>query len=192
MSPVHELATSHPAAWTAERDDLSRLEQAYVAMRALAERFMRRERRDHTLAPTALVHEAWLRLGPEPDAEPRDRAQLLASAARAMRRVLIEHARRRAADKRSAARRVPFDGLAPEALAAAPREEMLARLDDALSRLAQVDPEIARLVELRFFGGFSVPQTAAIVGASPRTVKRDWRIAKGWLHRELARAGDGG
>jgi len=148
---------------------------------------MRGERRDHTLGPTALVHEALLRIVSPLEAPHRDRPRFFGAAARAMRRVLADHARRRGAAKRSAGRRVPLTDLAQ-----APRDELLARLDEETTRLAELDPALARIVELRFFGGLTVAQTAAILGASPRTVKREWRIAKGWLHRRLARSGGDG
>jgi RNA polymerase sigma factor (TIGR02999 family) len=148
-------------------------------MRRAAGRLLRAERRDHTLVPTELVHEAWLRME-------RDAARSGASrvtAARAMREVLVDHARRRAAAKRDAGRRA--DGLDPDRIALE-RDEYVVALDQALAELEAVDTELAAVVELRFFGGLDVPETATALALSPRTVKRRWQLAKAWLHREIA------
>jgi RNA polymerase sigma factor (TIGR02999 family) len=139
------------------------------------------ERRAHTLAPTELVHEAWLKL--RGSASP-DTAARVALAARAMREVLVDHARRRNARKRG-------DGRRPEALPEAvyasaqaeERDAYLVALDEALHALSAIDPELARLVELRFFAGLDTDGVARALALSPRTVKRRWQLAKGWLHR---------
>ena len=146
----------------------------HAELRRLARSFLRGERRDHTLAPTDLVHEAFLRLDPE-----RARGDRIA-AARVMREVLIDHARRRAAAKRSGGTRTPLtEDVALE------RDAYVLALDDALADLASVDPELASVVELRFFGGATVEETAEALAISPRTVKRRWQLAKAWLHREI-------
>lgn len=150
---------------------------------------MRGERPDHTLQPTALVHEAFLRLlgGHEPSFD--DRAHLLRAASTAMRHVLVDHARARGAAKRGRALRVTLD----EALQVgndAQQHQMveLLALDDALNRLAEAEPRWARVVELRIFTGLDVPSTARALGVSEPTVKRDWAFAKAWLARELGDA----
>ncbi|NOT08340.1 MAG: sigma-70 family RNA polymerase sigma factor [Gemmatimonadales bacterium] len=157
----------------------------YAELRAIAAREMRHERGEHTLQPTALVHEAFLRLVGKPDLSWQSRAHFLNIAAQAMRRILVEHARRRKAEKRGGGRdRVTLD----EELAGATGEGVeLTELDDALERLAQLDPRKARIVELRFFAGLSVEEAGELVGVSPATVKREWQFAKAWIQRELAR-----
>jgi RNA polymerase sigma factor (TIGR02999 family) len=149
----------------------------------IAERHMRRERADHTLQPTALVHEAVLRLlGGAPVAF-TDRTHFLRAASQAMRRVLVDHARARNAAKRGGPLRITLD----ESLAA-PDDRVvdLLVLDDALTRLAAAEPRWAQVVELRFFTGLEVVEVAEVLGTSTATVKRDWRFAKAWLARELA------
>lgn len=154
----------------------------YQELRRTAAAELRHERPDHTLSPTALVNEAWLRLG-SPAASWQNRAHFFGAAARAMRRILVDHARARHAAKRSRDRQVTLD---PDEAAAsmAPSDEVLA-VDEALERLAALDPRQARVVELRYFVGLSVPDTAEVMGISPATVKRDWTLARAWLHREL-------
>jgi RNA polymerase sigma factor (TIGR02999 family) len=158
----------------------------YDELHALAERLMRTPGAGRTLQPTALVNEAWLRLGEAGDgAGFEGRTHFLGVAAKAMRSVLIDQARRRASLKRGGAgERVPlesvlelFDDRASDVLA----------LDEALTRLETLDPELARLVELRFFGGLSVEETARALGKSEPTVVRGWRVARLWLQRELGR-----
>lgn len=161
---------------------------AYSALRALAARALASERRDHTLAPTDLVHETWLRLARDRDADANHGLSLRVRAARTMRQILVDHARRRAASKRDAGRTSPLDTdaqLAP----LIERDAYVIELDRALQELADLAPDLAAVVELRFFGGCSVEETADELGLSPRTVKRRWQLAKGWLHREIA---DGG
>ena len=155
----------------------------YEELHRLAGSFLAGERRDHTLQPTALVHEAWMRLnGGAPQAW-QNRAQFVAVAARAMRRVLLDHARRRAAQKRGGSgERVPLD----DTIEAFERGgvEMLS-LDEALGRLEVLDPELVRLVELRFFAGTSNEEVAQTLGVSTRTVERGWSTARSWLRAEL-------
>ena len=156
----------------------------YEELRRLAASALRRERTDHTLQPTALVHEAFLRLAETPGASWENRAHFVAVAARVMRRVLVDHARGRNALKRGNGEiRVPIDDVDVPAVG---QDVDLVALDDALARLAMLDERQARIVELRFFGGLSVPETAALIGASERTVKRDWQVARAWLTRELS------
>lgn len=155
----------------------------YGELRSIAEQFMRNERRGHTLQPTAVVHEAYLRLGDQQDWQ--SRAHFFASAAKAIRRVLVDHARRRGAAKRVGERvRVGFDD---GQSSAEPWDTDLLELDRALRELSKVDARQARIVELRFFGGLSVAETAELLGVSDRTVEGDWRMARAWLHRALSK-----
>jgi len=171
-------------------DDL--LPRVYDELRALADAYMRRERAGHTLQPTALVHEAFLRLLRLPPGSVQNRVHFFALAAQAMRRILADHARRhRAAKRGGSAVRVPLElvegGPDAAALAGAPDAPEVAAddLDAALEDLAKLDARQARVVELRFFGGLSIEETAEVLGVSPATVKRDWLVARAWLHREL-------
>ena len=152
----------------------------------LAKRYMARERRDHTLQPTALVNEAFLRLAGAQRLRWQDRAHFLGITARLMRRVLVDHARSRGYQKRGGGgQRVTLsEGVA---VSAGPAVDLVA-LDRALEALATVDPRKCRVIELRFFGGLSVEETAEELHVSMDTVKRDWRLAKLWLLRELAEA----
>ena len=159
----------------------------YAEMRRLARQYLRRERPDHTLQPTALVHEAYLRLVNQSDVDWQSRAHFYGVAAQTMRRILIDHARARLSGKRAGGvRRFSLDEtrLSPDE-----RAHDLVRLDDALVALAAVDPRKSRVVELRFFGGLSAAETAAFLSVSEKTVKRDWQIAKLWLYRELGGRG---
>lgn len=159
-------------------------EVVYDEMRRIAGRLMRGESPGHTLQPTALVHEAYIRLVDQTQVEWQDRAHFYAVAARIMRRILVDHARRRARLKRGGgAERVTWD----EALVPGkePEHETLA-LDQALTRLSELDPRMERVVELRIFGGMTVREIAHILGISTRTVDGDWMVAKQWLARELA------
>ena len=152
-------------------------------LRRLARGYMSRERRDHTLQPTALINEAFIRLAGAKNLRWQDRAHFFGISAKLMRRVLVDHARARGFQKRGArAERVPLDKVsipAPE-----PPVDILA-LDLALDALATKDERKCRIVELRFFGGLSVEETAEVLHVSPDTVKRDWRMAKLWLLRQL-------
>lgn len=153
----------------------------YDELRRLAQRYFQDEPTDHTLQPTALVHEVCLRLIGDPTV--RNRSQILSAAARSMRQLLIDHARRRRAVVRGGrCRKVP---LAEAADRAVDRDAYLVALDEALTELACLDHELSRLIELRFFGGFDVQETAQVLGISPATVKRRWTLAKGWLHRRI-------
>lgn len=158
----------------------------YDELRALARRYMSRERRDHTLEPTALVHEAYLRLVDQTRIDWQGRSHFFAVGARVMRRLLVDHARGRRRAKRGGGS--PHVTLvdAPEARREMDYEELLT-LHDALDELARLDARQAHVVELRFFGGLSTDEIAEVVGVSPRTVQGDWAHARAWLGRELAR-----
>ena len=163
----------------------------YRELRAAADRALRRERPDHTLQPTELVHDAYQRLAGAAAPDWQGRAHFLGVAARAMRQILVDHARHRNAEKRGG-------GLAPATLddrvaadlTLAP-EELIA-LDDALHRLDAVDPRMRAVVEARFFAGMTEEETAHSLGVTVRTVQRDWARARAWLHRELADGGTAG
>jgi RNA polymerase sigma factor (TIGR02999 family) len=154
----------------------------YRELRRLAAAYLRRERRDHTLQPTALVHEAYLRLIGQARVDCRTRAQFFGIAANLMRQILVNHAKGHRASKRAGGIRVTLE----EAAGVAPRRDAdLIALDGALERLALLDPRQSRIVELRFFGGLTEDEIAEIIGVSPFTVKRDWRIARAVLYDEL-------
>ena len=191
---VTELLRAWSAGEAQPSDSLVRL--VYAELRRQAELVMRREEEGHTLQPTALVHEAWLRLGDQHDVRWESRSQFFAIAAHMMRRVLLDHARARHALKRGAAGvQVSLgegDFFAGKSGAhSAPGTAIdpldVIALDDALARLALIDPQKARLVELRYFAGLSIPETAAALGVSTATVGREWAIARMWLRRELDR-----
>jgi len=157
----------------------------YDELRRIASAQMRRERAGHTLQATAVVHEAYLRLAGEQDIQWQSRAHFFAIAARAMRQVLLDYARQRHAGKRGGegAQKVEID---VDLLAGANRIEDIVAIDEVVTRLSELDQQQGRIVELRFFGGLSVEETAEAMGISDSTVKREWRLAKAWLHRELA------
>lgn len=174
-------------AWSAgDREALDRLvDVAYPELHALARRAMRGERRDHTLQPTALVNELYLKLVDQDRADWRNRAQFFAVAARLIRRILVDHARRRARAKRGGgATRVTagIEDVAP--VPARPEVDVLA-LEGALRGLRSLDPRQEQVVELRFFGGLTIREAASVLAVSPATVKRDWETAKAWLQREM-------
>ena len=182
MSDVTALLSRWRKGDRAALDELMPL--VYNELRRLAVSHLRRERDDHTLQPTALVHEAYLRLAAVRDGGFDDRAHFFGAAANAMRRILVDHARARKAQKRGAdVQRVNLD----EALVAGidPRLDLVA-LDEALQQLAVVSPLKERVVELRYFGGLSIEQTAAVLGIAPATVKRHWAFARVWLYRALS------
>jgi len=175
-------------AWNAgDHDAVERLMPlVYAELRRIAERQFRRERVGHTLQPTAVVHEAYFRLVDQTRVTWKNRGHFFAIAAQAMRRILIDHARAREADKRGGREdRVTLDvGIAsPE-----PADDVdLLALDEALVRLKELDAPQARIVELRFFGGLSIDETAEAMETSPSSVKREFRSARAWLFRELGR-----
>ena len=184
-TPLPGAVTELLRAWS-DGDD-GALEQltplVEAELRRLARGYMRRERRDHTLQVTALVNEAFLRLTDARRVRWQDRAHFLGISARLMRRVLVDHARSRGYRKRGGdAQRVTLD----EGLVASPAPVVdVVALDRALEALAAADVRKSRVIELRYFGGLSVEETAEVLHVSPDTVKRDWRLAKLWLLREL-------
>ena len=157
----------------------------YEELRSLAASLLRGQRAGHTLQPTALVHEAYVRLfGRRPEGDPwASRHHFFAVAAKAMRQILVNHAEARAAQKRGGAwHRVTLSAVDTPASAL---DVDLVALNEALERLERLDPRQCRIVELRFFGGMTVEETADALGISPRTVKLDWRMARAWLHERL-------
>jgi RNA polymerase sigma-70 factor (ECF subfamily) len=159
----------------------------YAELHRLAAAYMRRERQDHTLQPTALINEAYLRLAGE-EVNWQNREHFIGVAAHVMRRVLVDYARAHKAEMRGGGlRRVELD----EGVAISEeRSEEVLSLDEALDRLMELNPRQARVVELRYFGGLSVEQIASIVGIAPRSVKRDWALARIWLFKELRVSGE--
>lgn len=156
----------------------------YEELRSLAAACLRGERPDHTLQPTALVHEAYLRLMGQRTVDWGNRAQVLGLAAQMMRRILVSHAAARGRDKRGGgAPKLALDDALDLCTA---RDMNLLALDEALTELQALDPRQGRIVELRFYGGLTVDEVAATLGISPATVKREWTIAKLWLRREIA------
>jgi RNA polymerase sigma factor (TIGR02999 family) len=156
----------------------------YRELRRIAAVQMRGERKDHTLEPTALVHEAFLRLAGSAEIQPKNRAHFFAIAAQAMRRILVDHARRRKAVKRGAGDRPSsfVDVADPEK----DPDGYVVALNQALEELAVLDPRQARIVELRFFGGMTIEETCALLDVGHATIERDWKLAKAWLHRRIA------
>ena len=155
----------------------------YKELRRLAAAQLRQERRDHTLQPTALVHEAYLRLLKEREGNLLSKAAFMQAAAQTMRRVLVDHARRFGCTKRGG-RQIKLS-LNDAIIVATEQAPILLALDDSLKRLAALEPRLSRIVELRFFAGLDVDETAQVLNVSPKTVKRDWSLAKVWLYGEL-------
>lgn len=156
----------------------------YPQLRRIAHQHLRKERSDHTLQSTALVHEAYLRLERQGVLKFENRSHFLAICSQLMRQILVEYARNRGAAKRDGGIKVALENVV---MAAKNKGTDLIALDDALIELAKLDAQQARIVELRFFGGLSIEETATVTGVSPATVKRDWAAARLWLHRELNR-----
>jgi RNA polymerase sigma factor (TIGR02999 family) len=183
-SAVTELLHAWAAGDKRALDEL--IPAVYAELRRQAERYLRRENVGHTLQPTALVNEAYLRLVDQRNARWESRSQFFGVAAQIMRRVLVDHARSRATTKRGGAEtRVTLS----EGSAASPEADVdVLTLDDALTRLAALDPRQARVVELRYFAGLGVEETAHVLDISPATVKREWTMARAWLRRELTAA----
>jgi RNA polymerase sigma factor (TIGR02999 family) len=171
-----------------DADALDRLMPViYRECLVIAEQQLRREHPDHTLDPTALVHELYLRLVDQRRASWESRSHFFGIAAKLMRRILVDHARARRAEKRGGGALLVSLGAAADTPNESCVEDVLA-IDGALDRLAAVDPEQVQIIELRFFAGMTVEETARLVNRSPRTVKREWRLAKAWLFRELRAA----
>jgi len=173
-----------------QRDALDRLiPMVYDELREIAHRQLRNERSGHTLSTSALVHEAYLRLVNVNQVQWKDRAHFVAVAARVMRRILVDYARARSRDKRGGdAVRIPLTDVPDIAVA----DGDLIAFDGTLDRLEAINERLCRVVECRCFGGMSVDETAAALGTSPATVKRDWAFSRAWLNRELAGSGAGG
>lgn len=163
------------------------IETVHGELRRIAKAHMRRERADHTLQTTALVNEAYLKLVGQKGAQFHNRAHFFAVAAKVMRRILVDYARSRLAEKRGAGRDVlPLD----EALVFSPqRSGEVVALDEALQRLQREDERVSRVIELRFFGGLTVEETAEVLNVSARTVKREWSFGRAWLRAELGPGG---
>jgi RNA polymerase sigma factor (TIGR02999 family) len=172
------------AAWSRGEDSAldGLMSIVYADLRKVAARRLRSERRGHSLSATALVHETYLRLSGWPPGHLQNRVHFFAIASQLMRRILVDHARRRSAAKRSGGVRLALDG---ETLAGPAPDLDLMALDDALSALAALDPRQARVVEIRFFGGLSIEDAALVLGISTATVERDWGLARAWLYRRL-------
>lgn len=184
MSPNRSITQVLVALSEGDRSALDRLlPMVYDHLKGIAERELRRERPGHTLTPTALVHEAYLRLIELDRITWRGRAHFFGACAQAMRRILISYARMKKADKRGGGlAHVPIDDVV---VAAQSRPGDLVALDDALTRLETMSERQARIVECRFFAGMGVEETAKALGVSPATVKREWTAARAWLNREL-------
>jgi RNA polymerase sigma-70 factor (ECF subfamily) len=157
----------------------------YNELRRLASGYLRRERAGHTLQPTALVNEAYLRLVDQRSARWQNRAQFFGVAAQLMRRILVDHARLRQAAKRGGSDQQQLSLSHAERIASHQEIDLLA-LHEALNDLAQIDPQQSRIVELKFFGGLTIEETAEVLGISHATVERDWTLARAWLRRELS------
>jgi len=185
MPSAPEDVTTLLAQLVAGKDEAANklIPMVYDELRRLAGGYMRRERADHTLQATALVHEAYLKLVQQRSVDWQSRAHFFGIAAQMMRRILIDHARGHLRDKRGAGQQVvPLD----EAVVFSPEQsaEML-KVDESLQRLSKLDPRQAKVVELRFFGGLTVEETADVLKISPKTVKREWSVAKAWLHGDM-------
>ena len=165
----------------------SLLPLVYRELRRIAHRYLSKERQGHTLQSTALVHEAFIRLVKQSGATFENRAHFFAISAGLMREILVEYARSRATAKRDGGRRLDVE--ANELQAKSPNVDVVA-LDDALQELAKLDQQQSKIVEMRFFGGLSIEETARVLGISPATVKRDWVMARVWLHHQMSRAGN--
>lgn len=158
----------------------------YNELRKLAASHLRRERADHTLQPTALVHEVYLRLAEQKNVQWQDKSHFFGVTAQLMRRVLVDHARSHMADKRGSG--FPKVSLNEAIVMSRERPAELLALDESLTQLASTDPQQGRIVELRVFAGLTIEQTAEVLGISRATVKRDWSLAKAWLMREIDKA----
>ena len=174
-------------AWSDGRDgaEAPLIDAVYDELRRLARAYLVKERRDHSLPATGLVHEAYLKLIDQRRVRWQNRAHFYAVAAQVMRRLLVDHARARGAAKRGVQITIPLEGVD---VAAGGKSADLMALDSALDKLATLDPRQARLVELRYFGGLTIDEAATVLDVAAITVKRDWAIARTWLYRELSGA----
>lgn len=181
-SNVTQLLLAWSAGQQSARDEL--LPLVYAELHQLAHNYLRRERRGHTLQSAALVHEAFLRLVDQRVAW-RNRAHFFGIAAQLMRRILVDYARSRGSEKHGGEQiHLALDEALDEAAA---RDAELVALDDALTSLAALDPQQSRIIELRYFGGLTIEETAEALGVSDTTVEREWRLARAWLLRELSK-----
>ena len=184
-SPARQEVTQVLLSWNERDADAPErlMPLVYDELRRLARSYLQRERPDHTLQATGLVHEAYLRLVDQSTTTWQNRAQFFSVAAHMMRRILVDHARARQAAKRGGVReKLQLD----EELAASDERAVdLISLDDALQKLVKFDERKSRIVELRFFGGLTIEEIAQVLGISPRTIRREWRLAKAWLRREI-------
>jgi RNA polymerase sigma factor (TIGR02999 family) len=189
LGPNTDDVTEQLRRWSKRRDqesDGSLFSLVYKELHDQAHRFLHRERREHTLQTTALVNEAYLKLLEQKNVSWESRTQFFSIAATLMRRILVDYARQRQRLKRGGkADNVTLDS-ALEVAVSETSFDLLA-LDQALNRLAEKEEQLARVVELRFFSGLDVPETAEVLGVSESTIKRDWAMARAWLHRELTR-----
>jgi len=161
------------------------LPHIYGELRRLAGSYLRRERSDHTLQPTALVHEAYMKLVDQRQVKWQNRAHFFGIAAQVMRRILMDHARKHKAEKRGGeADKLPLED--EILVVSTTRSDQLLALDEALETLAKLDPQKAKIVELRYFGGLSIEETAEVIGVSVPTINRQWRTAKAWLYGQLS------
>ena len=183
-SPSTQEMTRLLAAWSeGDHSALDRLAPlVYAELHRLAHHYMRRERSDHTLQTTALVNEAYVRLIDQRAVRCQNREHFFAIAAQMMRRILIDHARKRASAKGGGAGKLSLE---EAAVLSDERAAELVALDEALENLAEIDERKSKIVEMRFFGGLGVGEIANVIGVSPDTITREWRRAKAWLHREL-------
>jgi|SRR5687768_41873 len=156
----------------------------YDELRRLASNYLRRERATHTLQPTALVNEAYLKLVDQRNAKWQNRAHFFGISAQLMRRILVDHARQHQAQKRGGSNQQRLSITSAERVAKQPEVDLLA-LNEALDELTRMDPQQAQIVELKFFGGLSIDETAEVLGISHATVERDWKMARAWLRRQL-------
>lgn len=181
---IHDLLATSGYWPNAQPDELAPL--VYDELRQLAHRYMRKERPDHTLQPTALVNEAYLRLADQTNPHWQDRTHFFALAARMMRHILVDYARSRQRDKRGGgAVRIT---LTDEAVATETQAEQVVDLNDALERLTELDRRASQVVELKYFGGMNYGEIAGVLDVSAITVRRDWEFAKAWLHKDLTAA----
>lgn len=185
-TPAHSVTRLLHLWGNGDREALSELTPlVYAELRRLAARSLRQERLDHTLESTALVHEAFLRLVDQKDVQWQNRSQFFALASELIRRILVDYARARKTAKRGGGQLM----LALDDALAKPQERSLdlVRLDESLEALSQIDPRQGKIIELRYFGGLTIEETAAVLDVSPATVKREWTMAKAWLKREMTR-----
>jgi RNA polymerase sigma factor (TIGR02999 family) len=180
--PITDLLLQASVGDSAAMDQLFPL--VYDGLRRMAHAALRRERPDHTLGTTGLIHESYLKLVDQTRAGWRDRAHFYAVAALAMRRILVDYARRHRRAKRGGGRRAV--SLDESAVSLDERAENIVALDEALNRLGELNPRLSRIVEFRFFGGLTEEEIAEALGVTTRTVKRDWAKARGWLYEELS------